>query len=56
MKNPSIRGKIAGMEGFSEPPVGFEPTTPALAPDAWWQAGKVPFCPECRGFCGQRQL
>jgi hypothetical protein len=29
-KNPSIPGKIAGMEGFVEPPVGFEPTTPAL--------------------------
>jgi hypothetical protein len=30
MKNPSISGKIAGMEGFVGPPVGFEPTTPAL--------------------------
>ena len=39
-----------------EPPVGFEPTTPALGPDAWYQVGKAPFCPESRGFYGQRQL
>ena len=30
MKNPSAPGKITGTEGFVEPPVGFEPTTPAL--------------------------
>ena len=29
-KNPSVPGKITGTERFVEPPVGFEPTTPAL--------------------------